>query len=147
MSDSRAGSIVLHHVVDGPVVPAPAGTDAPVPLLLGPSIGTSTALWAQVVPALARDRRVVRWDLPGHGGTSADLIPASIADLGQLVIELADDLGIERFDYAGDSLGGAVGTWLAAHQNSPTAPRTAGSRKTPRSAARSSRRSWSPCTP
>ncbi|WP_034270284.1 4-carboxymuconolactone decarboxylase [Actinospica robiniae] len=115
MSDSLTGARVLHHVLDGPAVPASAGADAPVPLLLGPSIGTTTALWAQVVPALARDRRVVRWDLPGHGRSSRDLIPASIADLGQLVVELADSLGIERFDYAGDSLGGAVGTWLAAH--------------------------------
>lgn len=106
---------LLHGVVDGPALPVAAGAHAPVPLLLGPSIGTTTALWAHVVPTLARDRRVVRWDLPGHGGSRADLIPASIADLGQLVLELADELGIERFDYAGDSLGGAVGTWLAAH--------------------------------
>lgn len=55
---------LLHGVVDGPALPVAAGAHAPVPLLLGPSIGTTTALWAHVVPTLARDRRVVRWDLP-----------------------------------------------------------------------------------
>ena len=120
MSDSAVGARVVHHVIDGPAVPPSAGAAEPVPVLLGPSIGTTTALWTQVAAVLARGRRVVRWDLPGHGG-SAELIPAepgatSIADLGRLVLDLADGLGIDRFAYAGDSLGGAVGTWLAAHR-------------------------------
>ena len=100
----------LHRLIDG-------ATTAP-PLLLGPSLGTSTAVWDPLVPALARHHRTVRWDLPGHGGSPADLLPATgatIADLGALVLALADRLGIERFAYAGISLGGAVGLWLAVH--------------------------------
>ncbi|MEZ0089132.1 4-carboxymuconolactone decarboxylase [Streptacidiphilus sp. EB129] len=127
-------SPVLHHRVDG----AP---DAE-PLLLGPSLGTSLTVWDPQVPALARSRRVVRWDLPGHGGSPADLLPtvhgveaaanggvtsedasegvttesgATVADLARLVLDLADSLGIGRFAYAGVSLGGAVGLWLAVH--------------------------------
>ncbi|MDX3071580.1 4-carboxymuconolactone decarboxylase [Streptomyces sp. MI02-7b] len=100
---------LLHHRVDGA-----AGRPA---LLLGPSLGTSLAVWDAQVPALARDHRVIRWDLPGHGGTPAGLLPSdpTTADLGRLVLELADALGVERFAYAGISLGGAVGTWLAVH--------------------------------
>ncbi|WP_016905837.1 3-oxoadipate enol-lactonase [Streptomyces xiaopingdaonensis] len=100
----------LHHRTDGP-----AG--AP-PLLLGPSLGTSLALWDPQVPALARHHRVVRYDLPGHGGSPAGLLGAGagVADLAALVLELADGLGIDRFAYAGVSLGGAVGTWLAVHR-------------------------------
>jgi 3-oxoadipate enol-lactonase/4-carboxymuconolactone decarboxylase len=119
MSDSPAEA-VLHHRIEPQAVPTPPEAERPA-LLLGPSIGTSTLLWRQVVPALARGRRVVRWDLPGHGGSAADLIPGGepgatgIARLGGLVLELADHLGFDRFDYAGDSLGGAVGSWLAAH--------------------------------
>ncbi|QES32902.1 3-oxoadipate enol-lactonase [Streptomyces venezuelae] len=97
-----------HHTVDG------AATGAP--LLLGPALGTSTALWDAVAPGLIAAHRVVRWDLPGHGRSPADLIGpgATVGDLAALVLALADSLGIDRFAYAGVSLGGAVGLHLAA---------------------------------
>lgn len=99
----------LHHRVEGPAT-------APV-LVLGPSLGTSTALWDAVGPELSATHRVVRWDLPGHGGSPASLIGpgVTVADLARLVLELADALGAHRFSYAGVSLGGAVGLHLAAH--------------------------------
>ncbi|SNS24240.1 bifunctional 3-oxoadipate enol-lactonase/4-carboxymuconolactone decarboxylase PcaDC [Actinacidiphila glaucinigra] len=98
-----------HHRVDGaPGLP---------PLILGPSLGTSLAVWDPQVPALARGHRVIRWDLPGHGGSPASLLPedGTVEDLARAVLALADALGAERFAYAGISLGGAVGTWLAIH--------------------------------
>ncbi|MGW0705403.1 bifunctional 3-oxoadipate enol-lactonase/4-carboxymuconolactone decarboxylase PcaDC [Streptomyces sp. NPDC002643] len=99
---------LLNHRAEGP-------TSAP-PLLLGPSLGTSTKLWEKVAPELSITHRVVRWDLPGHGDSPADLIGpgATVAQLADLVLALADSLGIERFAYAGVSLGGAVGLQLAA---------------------------------
>ncbi|MFD5491843.1 3-oxoadipate enol-lactonase [Streptomyces sp. NPDC001812] len=98
---------VLNHRAEGP-------SSAP-PLLLGPSLGTSYALWDKVAPELSITHRVVRWDLPGHGGSAAGLIGpgATVGELADLVIGLADTLGIERFAYAGVSLGGAVGLELA----------------------------------
>ncbi|AJE80407.1 3-oxoadipate enol-lactonase [Streptomyces albus] len=114
MTPSAAPRHRLHHRVDGPA-------SAP-PLLLGPSLGTSLAVWDPQVPALARSHRLVRWDLPGHGGSPAALLPdtengdTEVAHLARLVLALADSLGIDRFAYAGISLGGAVGTWLAAHR-------------------------------
>ncbi|MEV7885949.1 3-oxoadipate enol-lactonase [Streptomyces sp. NPDC088357] len=100
---------LLNHHAEGPA-------SAP-PLILGPSLGTSYALWDQVAPELSITHRVVRWDLPGHGGGAAGLIGpgAGIGDLADLVLALADSLGIERFAYAGVSLGGAVGLHLAVH--------------------------------
>lgn len=100
----------LHHHVDG--------SAARPPLILGPSLGTSLAVWDPEVPALARSRRVVRYDLPGHGGSPLGLLPATgatVADVGRLVLASADSLGVDRFAYAGISLGGAVGLWLAVH--------------------------------
>ncbi|WP_405718188.1 3-oxoadipate enol-lactonase [Streptomyces sp. NBC_01537] len=99
----------LHHRTDG-------AATAP-PLILGPSLGTSLAVWDPQVPALARTHRVIRYDLPGHGGSPASLLQAgaTVGDLGRLVLGLADSLGIDRFAYAGISLGGAIGTWLAVH--------------------------------
>ncbi|MDQ1034947.1 3-oxoadipate enol-lactonase/4-carboxymuconolactone decarboxylase [Streptomyces sp. V3I8] len=100
---------LLHHRLEG--------SAAAPPLLLGPSLGTSTALWDAVAPELSVSHRVVRWDLPGHGGSPARLIGpgAVVADLAALVLALADSLGIDRFSYAGVSLGGAVGLHLAVH--------------------------------
>jgi len=100
----------VHHQI--------TGADSAPPLVLGPSLGTSLAVWDPQVAALAASHRVVCWDLPGHGGSPADLISAgaTVADLGRLVLDLADELGIARFAYAGISLGGAVGIWLAAHR-------------------------------
>ncbi|MET9391273.1 3-oxoadipate enol-lactonase [Streptomyces sp. NPDC006624] len=101
---------LLHHHAEGPAT-------AP-PLLLGPSLGTSYALWDKVAPELSITHRVVRWDLPGHGGSAPGLIEAgaTVGDLADLVLALADSLGIERFAYAGVSLGGAVGLHLAVHR-------------------------------
>ncbi|MFC8418292.1 bifunctional 3-oxoadipate enol-lactonase/4-carboxymuconolactone decarboxylase PcaDC [Streptomyces coelicoflavus] len=101
---------LLNHQSEGPA-------SAP-PLLLGPSLGTSYALWDAVAPELSAAHRVIRWDLPGHGGSPADLIGpgATVADLAELVLALADSLGVERFAYAGVSLGGAVGLHLAVHR-------------------------------
>ncbi|MEU8652682.1 3-oxoadipate enol-lactonase [Streptomyces sp. NPDC048737] len=100
---------LLNHRSEGP-------TSAP-PLILGPSLGTSYALWDEVAPELSIGHRVIRWDLPGHGGSAADLIGpgATVGDLAALVLALADSLGLERFAYAGVSLGGAVGLHLALH--------------------------------
>ncbi|MEV5724965.1 3-oxoadipate enol-lactonase [Streptomyces pharetrae] len=93
------------------------GAPSAPPLLLGPSLGTSCALWDAVAPELSAAHRVIRWDLPGHGGSAAGLITAgaSVGDLADLVLALADALGAERFAYAGVSLGGAVGLHLALH--------------------------------
>lgn len=101
---------VPHFVIDG----AP---DAP-PLVLGPSLGTSLAVWDAQVKALSRDHRVIRWDLPGHGGSTPSLVgeQTTIAELADLVLSLADQLGLDRFAYAGISIGGAVGAHLAVHR-------------------------------
>ncbi|MGV9560052.1 bifunctional 3-oxoadipate enol-lactonase/4-carboxymuconolactone decarboxylase PcaDC [Streptomyces sp. NPDC003401] len=100
---------LLNHRAEGPA-------SAP-PLILGPSLGTSYALWDEVAPELSAAHRVIRWDLPGHGGSAAGLIGpgATVGDLAGLVLALADSLGLERFAYAGVSLGGAVGLHLALH--------------------------------
>ncbi len=97
----------LQHVIDGPV-------SAPV-LVLGPSLGTDVGLFDPQVAALADRWRIVRYDLPGHGGAPVPPGPYSMAGLAADVIAVLDDLGIERFHYAGVSLGGAIGQWLAIH--------------------------------
>lgn len=88
-----------------PVGPA----DAPL-VVLGPSLGTSTILWEDVVPLLADDYRVAAWDLPGHGAGPVATGAFTVADLADAVAAAVPD---ETFLYAGVSLGGATGLELA----------------------------------
>jgi len=96
--------VALSFQMDGP-----AG--APV-VVLGSSIGTSSAMWAPQVPALARRFRVVRYDHRGHGDSPVPPGPYSLDDLGQDVLALLDRLEMERVAFGGLSLGGMVGMWL-----------------------------------
>lgn len=89
---------------------APVGpADAPL-VVLGPSLGTSTILWEDVVPLLADDYRVSAWDLPGHGAGPAAAGAFTVADLADAVADAVPDA---EFLYAGVSLGGATGLELA----------------------------------
>ncbi|NUP77273.1 MAG: 4-carboxymuconolactone decarboxylase [Nonomuraea sp.] len=86
------------------------------PLILGPSIGTSARVWDPQIAALSRRFRVIRFDLPGHGGAPThDVAAAGVTmdGLADLVLELADALGVGAFHYAGISIGGAIGATLA----------------------------------
>ncbi|MEV4622076.1 3-oxoadipate enol-lactonase [Asanoa sp. NPDC049573] len=98
---------MLAHEVSGP-----AG--APV-VVLGGSLGTTGAMWAPQVAALRDECQVVVFDHRGHGGSASPPGPYAIEDLGKDVLALLDHLGVDRVRYAGLSLGGMVGMWLAAH--------------------------------
>jgi len=83
-------------------------------LIVGPSLGTSSLVWAQAGSLLANDVDVVAWDLPGHGVSPAATEPFSVAELADAVVELVDSIAPgETFHYAGVSLGGATGLQLA----------------------------------
>ncbi|MEV6777758.1 alpha/beta fold hydrolase [Streptomyces syringium] len=102
MSDTKIDT--LRYRSDGP-------EDAPV-LVLGPALGTTWHMWDRQVPELARHWRVLRFDLPGHGGAPARPL-GSVGDLTDRLLATLDGLGIERFGFAGCSIGGAVGADLA----------------------------------
>ncbi|MEU3462273.1 4-carboxymuconolactone decarboxylase [Streptomyces sp. NPDC006733] len=102
MSETTAKT--LQHRVDGP-------EDAPT-LILGPALGTTWHMWDRQLPELTRHWRVLRYDLPGHGGAPAEPA-ASVAELADRLLATLDGLGIDRFGYAGCSLGAAVGVRIA----------------------------------
>jgi len=86
---------------------------APALVVLGPSLGTTAALWDDVAADLASELRVLRFDLPGHGESPAATEPFSIGELADAVVDLVDSIGGGAFAYAGVSAGGAVGLELA----------------------------------
>ncbi len=94
----------LQYRFDGP-------EDAPV-LVIGPSLGTTWHMWDRQIPELSQHWRVFRYDLPGHGGAPAHAA-ASVAELGDRLLATLDGLGVQRFGYAGCSIGGAIGADLA----------------------------------
>ncbi|MGK5499907.1 alpha/beta fold hydrolase, partial [Streptomyces sp. URMC 125] len=101
---SETNTETLQYRVDGP-------ERAPV-LVLGPALGATWHMWDRQVPELARHWRVLRYDLPGHGGAPARPA-AGVPELAARLLATVDSLGADRFAYAGCSLGGAVGAQLA----------------------------------
>ena len=98
-------AVRLHAVQDG---------DAHAPtLVLGPSLGTELAIFDAQCVDLTADFRIIRFDLRGHGGSPVVAGPYSVADMASDVLALLDEFGIDRFAYAGVSLGGAIGQQLA----------------------------------
>ncbi len=88
----------------------PVGPEHAPLVVLGPSLGTSTILWEDVVPLLADDYRVAAWDLPGHGAGPRVSHAFTVADLADAVAAAVAD---DTFFYSGVSLGGATGLELA----------------------------------
>ncbi|PGH52256.1 alpha/beta fold hydrolase, partial [Streptomyces sp. Ru87] len=100
MSDMKT----LQYRTDGP-------QDAPT-LVLGPGLGTTWHMWDRQIPELTRHWRVIRFDLPGHGGAPAH--PATdVFALADRLLATLDAMGVDRFGYAGCSISGAVGAALA----------------------------------
>jgi 3-oxoadipate enol-lactonase/4-carboxymuconolactone decarboxylase len=94
----------LQYRFDGP-------DDAPV-LVLGPALGSTWHMWDRQLPMLTAHWRVLRYELPGHGGAPAE--PASTVDnLARRLLAVLDDEEVDTFGYAGCELGAAVGARLA----------------------------------
>lgn len=99
-------SVEVHHRVDG-------RPDAPA-LVLSNSLATTMAMWDPQMPALAERFRVIRYDLRGHGGSTAGTAPYDVSDLGRDLVSLLDRLDVPRAHLCGLSLGGIATMWVAA---------------------------------
>jgi pimeloyl-ACP methyl ester carboxylesterase len=86
------------------------------PLLLTHGFAIDQTLWDPNLADLAADRRVVTWDIRGHGRTDAPPDPALFTHetcLGDM-LALLDAVGAERAVLAGMSLGGYLSMLLLA---------------------------------
>jgi pimeloyl-ACP methyl ester carboxylesterase len=92
----------------GPVSVVDTGGDAPVAVFVH-GVGTSSALWRNVIPLVAGDRRCVAVDLPNHGGTPmAPDQAVSLRWLADVVLGTLDAMGLDRYDLVANDTGGAV---------------------------------------
>ena len=85
----------------------------PVPLLLFNGIGASLELLQPFVDALDPAIEVVRFDVPGVGGSPLPAIPYRFTGLCRLTGQLLTELGYDRADVLGISWGGGVAQHFA----------------------------------
>jgi 3-oxoadipate enol-lactonase/4-carboxymuconolactone decarboxylase len=89
------------------------GTPNSPVLIFSNSLGSEMMMWDDLIPYLLPFFRVLQYDTRGHGGTH--LSPgegATIAELGNDVIQLMDKLNIESAYFCGLSMGGLIGQYL-----------------------------------
>jgi poly(3-hydroxyalkanoate) depolymerase len=89
---------------------------ARVPLLLINGIGASLELLQPFVDELSRPAEVIRFDVPGVGGSPLPALPYRFTGLCRLIARLLDTLGHEQADVLGISWGGGVAQHFAAYQ-------------------------------
>jgi pimeloyl-ACP methyl ester carboxylesterase len=87
--------------------------DGPPLVALHGGIVTFDGSFGDVLPWLARDRRVIGVELQGHGHTPDTGRPMSIVRFADDVAMLLDRLGIDRADLWGFSLGALTATGVA----------------------------------
>ncbi|TYL49800.1 poly(3-hydroxyalkanoate) depolymerase [Nocardioides sp. BGMRC 2183] len=101
---------VLGHQVRVAVRP---GTEAGPPLLLCNGIGASLDLLQPFVDALDPRITVVRFDVPGVGGSPDPRLPYNFAALAWGLSRLMTRLGHQRYDVLGISWGGGLAQQIA----------------------------------
>ncbi len=89
------------------------GTAGLPPLLLCNGIGASLELLQPFVDALDPRRGVIRFDMPGIGGSPAPVIPYHLAASAPLLSGLLDQLGYQQTDVLGISWGGGLAQQFA----------------------------------
>ena len=89
------------------------GTAGWPPLLLCNGIGASLELLQPFVDELDQRRPVIRFDMPGVGGSPAPVLPYHLVTSAPLLAGLLDQLGYPQADVLGISWGGALAQQFA----------------------------------
>lgn len=91
----------VHHYVD-------EGDKSKPAIVFSNSLGSDLRMWDPLVPLLANDFRLIRYDTRGHGLTEAPAPPYGAADLARDIAGLIDGLGIQSAVVCGLSVGGVI---------------------------------------
>jgi len=90
-----------------------SGNGTRTPLLLMNGIGVNLEVLQSFVDALDPAIEVIRFDVPGTGGSPPPLIPYRFSALARLVTKMLDQLGYQQVDVLGVSWGGALAQQFA----------------------------------
>ena len=102
------GDIRVHYRLDGP-------DDGPA-LVFANALGTDFRIWDGVVAHLPPSLRILRYDMRGHGLTSAPDGPYYMGDLVADAARLMEAVGMKDAVFVGLSIGGVVAQGLAAER-------------------------------
>jgi pimeloyl-ACP methyl ester carboxylesterase len=91
---------------EGRIATLEAGTGRPVLMLHG--LGGTKISFLPTVAALAPDCRTIAMDAPGFGDSDKPIGSYSAAFMARWAVALLDELGIEKADVLGHSMGGRV---------------------------------------
>jgi poly(3-hydroxyalkanoate) depolymerase len=89
------------------------GNGTRTPLVLMNGIGANLEVLEPFVNALDPAFEVIRFDVPGVGGSPAPIIPYRFSALAWLVTKMLDQLGYNQIDVLGVSWGGALAQQFA----------------------------------
>lgn len=84
-------------------------------LLFSNSLGTDLTMWDQQVEFFKNDFQILRYDTRGHGASDKISDHFTLDDLALDLIDLMDELEIEKVHFVGLSIGGFTGIWLGTH--------------------------------
>ncbi len=90
-----------------------SGNGTRTPLLLMNGIGVNLEVLQPFVDALDPAIEVIRFDVPGTGGSPAPRIPYRFSAHARLVAQMLDQLGYQQVDVLGISWGGALAQQFA----------------------------------
>lgn len=84
------------------------------PLVLIHGVGLRLEAWAAQIEGLATTHRVVALDMPGHGASAPLPDGARLPDFVAWLAQVFDDLGLDRANVAGHSMGALITGGMAA---------------------------------
>ena len=93
------------------------GTPNSPVLVFSNSLGTDLRMWDQIVKFLLPYFRIIRYDTRGLGQSEVTASPYTVDQLGQDLLDLINDLGLDKFHFCGLSMGGQIGQWLGIHHS------------------------------
>ena len=83
------------------------------PLLLINGLGGNTQMWRVAQRRLSKTARTIAFDAPGTGRSRLSPVPLPLPILARAIGRMLDELGHDRVDVAGYSLGGVVAQQFA----------------------------------
>jgi 3-oxoadipate enol-lactonase len=116
--DGRQVSSPTSFEITGPVGPlsgaewSPEGAEAGLPILLVHGINMSRDVWTEVAEILSSTRRVISFDLRGHGRSGKDG-PFTAEAYADDALAVLDALAVPRAHIVGTSFGGSTAVALA----------------------------------